>query len=289
MVWDRDHQVPDSDPAHPQEVIEVLNGAFDRDLDVVEVGWLSRFHSEERQVPRYRHGRVFLAGDAAHIHSPMGGQGMNTGIQDANNLAWKVDAVLGGANPEILDSYHAERHPIGRRVVRQSGLMARSVTLKSWPARTMRDLVGSRLLARARIRDMIAGSFAGTELRYRPGRGQHPLVGTNANLIALTRRHLSDLQRTPAFVLVRESGVAPLDLPAVPQLLQAERADPGPAVLVRPDGYVTWAGESTDSGWKAALQYWTGHRLSSVGPELTQLQFLAHRASGRQQSRQHPQ
>lgn len=76
---------------------------------------------------------------------------------------------------------------------------------------------------------MIAGSFAGTELRYRPGRGQHALAGTNANLIALTRRHLSDLQRTPAFVLIRESGVAPLDLPAVPQLLQAERADPGPA------------------------------------------------------------
>ncbi len=95
----------------------MLNRAMGRDLGVREVGWLSRFHCDERQVAEYRHGRVFLAGDAAHVHSPMGGQGMNTGIQDAANLAWKLDAVLGGAPDDVLDTYHSERHPIGKRVL----------------------------------------------------------------------------------------------------------------------------------------------------------------------------
>ena len=127
MVWDRHHQVPDTEPASAAEVIDVLTRAMGRDLGVREVGWLSRFHCDERQVAQYRYGRVFLAGDAAHVHSPMGGQGMNTGIQDAANLAWKLDAVLGGAPEDVLDTYQSERHPIGRRVLRQSGLMARGV------------------------------------------------------------------------------------------------------------------------------------------------------------------
>ena len=129
MVWDRHHQVPDAEPVSPAEVIDVLTRAMGRDLGVREVGWLSRFHCDERQVAEYRYGRVFLAGDAAHVHSPMGGQGMNTGIQDAANLAWKLDAVLGGAPDDVLDTYQSERHPIGRRVLLQSGLMARGVTL----------------------------------------------------------------------------------------------------------------------------------------------------------------
>ena len=115
MVWDRKHQVPDSEPASPDEVIDVLTRAMGRDVGVLEIGWLSRFHCDERQVAQYRYGRVFLAGDAAHVHSPMGGQGMNTGIQDAANLAWKLDAVLGGAPDDVLDTYQSERHPIGKQ------------------------------------------------------------------------------------------------------------------------------------------------------------------------------
>ena len=111
MVWDRAHQVPDTEPVAAPEVIDVLNRAMGRDLGVRDVGWLSRFHCDERQVAQYRCGRVFLAGDAAHVHSPMGGQGMNTGIQDAANLAWKIDAVLSGAGDDVLDTYHDERHP----------------------------------------------------------------------------------------------------------------------------------------------------------------------------------
>ncbi len=97
MTWDRLRQLPDSAEVEPGEVEPVLTEAIGRDVGVQDITWKSRFHCDERQVPQYRTGRVFLAGDAAHRHTPMGGQGMNTGIQDAANLAWKLDQVLGGA------------------------------------------------------------------------------------------------------------------------------------------------------------------------------------------------
>jgi hypothetical protein len=255
MVWDRDHQLPDTEPATSAEVIDILTRAMKRDLGVTEVGWLSRFHCEERQVARYRHRRVFLAGDAAHVHSPMGGQGMNTGIQDAANLAWKLDAALGGAADEILDTYQTERHPIGRRVLLQSGLMARGVTLQPRIARSMRNLLARNLLRMPAIRDTVAGSFAGTELRYPRRRGEHPLVGARATEVPLVEGRLTELQRSPGFVLIREHGSPPT---ASPALLEAERRDSGPALLVRPDGYVTWAGASADrQAWSARLAWWT--------------------------------
>jgi 2-polyprenyl-6-methoxyphenol hydroxylase-like FAD-dependent oxidoreductase len=256
MVWDRRHQVPDSEPASPDEVIDILAEAMARDVGVREVGWLSRFHCDERQVARYRHGRVFLVGDAAHVHSPMGGQGMNTAIQDAANLAWKLDAVLGGAPDDVLDTYQRERHPIGQRVLRQSGMMARGVTLHPRIARAARDFLTPRLLRLPRVRDAVAGSFAGTELRYRRRRGEHRLVGTRATEIPLRGCRLTLLARSAGFILIRERGGQPLGHPL---LTEAERTDPGPAVLVRPDGYIAWAGRSSDiEGLTAALTRWTG-------------------------------
>ena len=256
MVWDRGHQVSDSESASPAEVVDVLTRAMGHDVGVREVGWLSRFHCDERQVSRYRHGRVFLAGDAAHVHSPMGGQGMNTGIQDAANLAWKLDAVLGGASDDVLDTYHSERHPIGKRVLRQSGMMARGVTLHPRVARAVRNFLAPRMLRRPRVRDAVAGSFAGTELRYPRLRGEHRLVGTRATEIPLREGRLTRLQRCGGFVVIRESGEAPLDIPGV---VDAERTDPGPAVLVRPDGYIAWAGSSSDrDGLTTALARWRG-------------------------------
>jgi 2-polyprenyl-6-methoxyphenol hydroxylase-like FAD-dependent oxidoreductase len=256
MVWDRHRQVSDSEPASPTEVIDVLTQAVSRDLGVREVGWLSRFHCDERQVAQYRYGRVFLVGDAAHVHSPMGGQGMNTGIQDAANLAWKIDAVLGGALDDVLDTYQRERHPIGKRVLLQSGLMARGATLHPRIARGVRNLLAPRLLRIPRVRDAVAGSFAGTELRYPRRRGEHRLVGTRATEIPLREGPLTRLQRYAGFVLIRQRSAAPVQLRHV---VQAERCDAGPAVLVRPDGYIAWAAASFDyNEAEAVLTRWTG-------------------------------
>jgi 2-polyprenyl-6-methoxyphenol hydroxylase-like FAD-dependent oxidoreductase len=258
MLWDRRNQVPDGVEVGQDEIAAVLGTAVGADLGVLEVGWKSRFHCDERQVEQYRHGRVFLAGDAAHVHSPMGGQGMNTGIQDAANLAWKLDA---GADDSVLDSYHDERHPIGRRVLRQSGLMARGVTLHPRVARGLRNLLAPRILRIPRVRDAVAGSFAGTTLRYAHRPGESALVGTRATQIPLTLDRLTHVQREPGFVLIRERGAPAVD---VTDLHQAQRADSGPAVLVRPDGYIAWAGDSQDtSEWLAALSRWTG---SAVHP-----------------------
>ena len=259
MLWDRHHQVPDTEPVAPAEVIDVLTRAMGRDLGVRDVGWLSRFRCDERQVAQYRHRRVFLAGDSAHVHSPMGGQGMNTGVQDAANLAWKIDAVLTGAPDNVLDTYHSERHPIGKRVLVQSGLMARGVTLRPRITRGVRNLLAPRLLRSPFVRDAVAGSFAGTTLRYPRQRGENRLVGTRATEIPLRQGKLTHLQRSTGFVLIREKGAAPMGMSG---LVEAERTDAGPSALVRPDGYIAWAGASSDrEGLTKALGRWTGSLL----------------------------
>ncbi|HEV7583476.1 MAG TPA: FAD-dependent oxidoreductase [Mycobacterium sp.] len=265
MVWDRSNQLPDSEPVDGDEIADILTRAMHPDPGLLEVGWKSRFHCDERQIAQYRHGRVFLAGDAAHVHSPMGGQGMNTGIQDAANLAWKIDAALAGADDAVLDSYHDERHPIGKRVLLQSGLMARGITLRPPVARGLRNMLAPRLLRIPRVRDAIAGSFAGTTLRYAHRGGENSLVGTRATQIPLRHGRITELQRLPGFVFVRERGAPVVDAAWLPQ---AMRTDGGPAVLVRPDGYIAWAGDSADrSAWTETLAGWTGragaHRVSS--------------------------
>ncbi|MZE81834.1 FAD-binding protein, partial [Streptomyces sp. SID5475] len=124
--WNRHRQVPDHAPVDLAEVRDIMRRALGDDFGMRDPRWLSRFHSEERQVPAYRTGRVLLAGDAAHVHSPAGGQGMNTGLQDAANLGWKLTAVLrDGAPGSLLDTYHEERHPVGRMVLRSSGAILR--------------------------------------------------------------------------------------------------------------------------------------------------------------------
>jgi 2-polyprenyl-6-methoxyphenol hydroxylase-like FAD-dependent oxidoreductase len=256
MTWDSDQQLPDTAAVSEDEIRDIATRAMGRDLGIAQIGWRSRFHCEERQVEDYRHGRIFLAGDAAHVHSPMGGQGMNTGIQDAVNLAWKLDLALGGAPAEVLDSYQTERHPIGRRVLLQSGAMMRAVTLTPRPARLLRNLFSVVLLNLPPVARLIAGSFSGVSLRYPSRRGQSTLVGTRATMVPLRDDQLTAALRAPGFLLVREKDSAPVDS----GLNEAERTDDGPALLVRPDGYIAWAGSTTegDADWRAALAGWTG-------------------------------
>src|SRR3954454_20925652 len=122
IAWDRENPLPDDAPVDIEEVKSIMRRTLGSGFGLHDARWTSRFHSDERQVPRYRVGRVFLAGDAAHVHSPAGGQGMNTGLQDAANLGWKLAAAIQGwARPGLLDSYQQERHPVGRLVLRSSG------------------------------------------------------------------------------------------------------------------------------------------------------------------------
>src|SRR4030095_3423413 len=120
FAWDRRNQMPDTAPVTLEDIREVTRRSLGTDFGLQEARWMSRFHSDERQAPHYRVGRVFLAGDAAHVHSPAGGQGMNTGLQDAANLGWKLAAEIHGwAPPWLLDRYNDERPP-GRAEVRLS-------------------------------------------------------------------------------------------------------------------------------------------------------------------------
>lgn len=268
MTWDRRHQVSDTEPVGEDEIVSVLNRSMGRDVGVIEIGWHSRFHCDERQVADYRCGNVFLVGDAAHVHSPMGGQGMNTAIQDAVNLAWKIDAVLGGADDAVLDTYQSERHPIGKRVLWQSGMMLKVVTLHARPARMIRDFLAPLVLRRPTLRDLIAGSFAGTGLRYGHARGEDTLVGTRATEVPLENDRLTALQRQPGWVLILEGDNTAAPQGLGPGLLSARRTDDGPALLVRPDGYIAWAGSSSTvgvRGWRTAHARWTGAQMARTG------------------------
>jgi hypothetical protein len=185
---------------------------------------------------------------------------MNTGIQDAINLAWKFDVVLGGAPERILDTYHRERHPVGRRALRTSGAMMRSITLGGRASRAIRDHVGTWLLSLPVVTRFMVGGLSGTALRYPRTRGQHRLVGTRATTIALSDGAMVGQVRSSGFLLVRPAGMPPVEA----ELVQAERHDDGPAVLVRPDGYIAWAG--ADDGWRTALRAWTGSEVPTVEP-----------------------
>jgi 2-polyprenyl-6-methoxyphenol hydroxylase-like FAD-dependent oxidoreductase len=260
IAWDRRHQLPDSAPVKFDEVRDVTRRVFGSDLGMHDPRWMSRFHSDERQVPHYRVGRVFLVGDAAHVHSPAGGQGMNTGLQDAANLSWKLAATIGGwAPPGLLDTYHDERHPVGRMVVRLSGTILRLVLLHSRVLRAVRGGLAGAAARFAPVSTRIAGMISGIAIGYRMPHGAHKLAGTRAPDLPLVApdgkpSRLYEALRAGRFVLLAPAGDPAASVGGWEGRVEeaAVRGGSGTVMLVRPDGYVAWASDETDPERRAA-------------------------------------
>ena len=252
-----------------QAAVRRVNG---RELPVRQVRWLSRFTDASRQATRYRSGRVLLAGDAAHIHLPAGGPGMNTGLQDAFNLGWKLAAeVAGWAPPSLLDTYHTERFPEGEQVLlhtrAQSALLGPDTGGR---LTALREVVGRMLTHEQTLRDL-AGRMYGLDTRYDMRVPQpHALSGrwmpnltlttptgenTIAELMRPARGLLLDLTATGQLA---ETVAGPRD--RLTTVLARCSQPPAPAVLVRPDGYVAWAGapDSDARSLRTALAAWFG-------------------------------
>jgi len=247
--WNSANPQPDSAPVDIEEVRQVIKRAFGTDFGMHDPRWTSRFHSDERQAPTYRVGRVFLAGDAAHVHSPAGGQGMNTGIQDAANLAWKLAAaVQGWGSQALLDSYQGERHPVGQAALRTSGALIRAIKVKSTVGRIARNVVGGTALSVPAVARKVAGSMTGIGLEYQRPNGAHKLVSTRARDIPLADTHtrLYEALRDGRFVLVLPAGTtAEVDADRITVVHTADQS--APTMLVRPDAYVAWASDRTDA------------------------------------------
>ncbi|GAA3983933.1 FAD-dependent monooxygenase [Actinomadura viridis] len=271
IAWNRHHQPAATEPVHLDEIRLVTRRALGTDLGMHDARWTSRFHSDERQVPAYRTGRIFLAGDAAHVHSPAGGQGMNVGLQDSANLGWKLAAELAGwAPPGLLDSYHDERHPVGRAVLRRSGALLRAGMLEPRALRLARGLVARAAVRVPPVRRRVAGAVSGIDLAYPAPPGAHRLAGRRAPDVRLAGRpgRLYEALRDGRFVLVvaaNDPAVTYLATKRWPDRVRCALAGGATrtTALVRPDGYIAWATDETAPDVRAAaireaLTRWCG-------------------------------
>jgi len=264
---------PSSEPSL-RDLSEALIAVFGTDFGIHSPTWISRFTDMTRQAESYRSGRVLLAGDSAHVHYPVGGQGLSLGLQDAVNLGWKLAQVANGTSPEtLLGTYQDERHPVAARALQYT--MALGVLQR--PDERIKALVDLvlGLVIMDEPRKRLAGILSGLDIRYDLGEG-HPLLG----------RRMPDLDLVTAdgplrvFTLLHDAKPVLLNL-AEPggfditpwadrvQLTDAEyvgvwelpvlgTVTPPTAVLVRPDGYVAWVGEGTDAGLRDAMTTWFG-------------------------------
>jgi 2-polyprenyl-6-methoxyphenol hydroxylase-like FAD-dependent oxidoreductase len=267
IAWNRNRQVPEADPVDLDEIRQVTRLVLGSDFGMRDPRWMSRFHNDERLVPQYRAGRVFLAGDAAHVHSPAGGQGMNTGMQDAANLSWKLGAACHGwGGDSLLDSYHAERYPVGKFVLRLSGDMLRVARIQSdWVRAAIRELadVGTHFPPLSRKAQL---AVSGIGIKYPADRGAHPLQGKRMPDVPLAAGgRLYELLRSGTFILLAGAGQAPTAVVGWSDRVRlAERTRQHPQlILVRPDGYIAWASDEPandqrDSELRAALTRWCG-------------------------------
>jgi len=252
---------------------ELLIAACGTDYGVHSLTWISRFTDMTRQAAAYRERRVLLAGDAAHVHSPIGGLGLNTGVQDAVNLGWKLAQVVKRTSPEsLLDTYHAERHPVGARVLRST--MAQ-VALHRPDERTnaVREIIGE-FLKMDEPRERIAAEMSGLGIHYDLGPG-HPLLGRRMPDLDIvtasgTLRVFSLLHDARPVLLNFEPGavatgrwvdrVQSIDAKydGVWELPALGTVSAPTAVLIRPDGYVAWVGDQIQPGLVDALTTWFG-------------------------------
>jgi hypothetical protein len=257
-----------------RDLSEGLIAVYGTDYGIHSPTWITRFTDMTRQAATYRDRRILLAGDAAHVHSPVGGQGLNTGVQDAVNLGWKLAQVVKGISPDsLLDSYHAERHPVAARVLRNT--MAQVALMRPDDRiEAARDSV-AELLSMDEPRKRFAAMMSGLDIHYDLGPG-HPLLGrrmpdldlvtANGALRVFTLLHdarpvLLNLGEPGGFdIMPWADRVQSIDakyegaweLPAIGAI-----AAPS-GVLIRPDGYVAWVGDGTRVGLVDALTTWFG-------------------------------
>lgn len=291
VIWDRTRQdVPLDEPLDIAEVEESMRRITGEDFGVREMRWSTRFLSERRQADRYRVGRVFLAGDAAHIHSPLGALGMNTGIQDAANLGWKLAAAHRGRAPEwLLDSFQDERHPVGRTALRLTDTLQRLAVAPA-PVRAVRPFLARGALGMPPVADRLRKLVSGLGIAY-PTKGS-PGAGRRVRDLTLTvdgrPTRLYELARGGRFLLIdaveggsgRENRRVPdgsggenrrVEAGAWGGRVDSVALEPPPAgspeatplgsttVLVRPDGYLAWSAARPGADQvAAAIHHWCG-------------------------------
>ncbi|WP_354638075.1 rifampin monooxygenase [Kitasatospora camelliae] len=208
--------------------------------------WLSRFGDATRLADRYRVGRVLLAGDAAHIHPPTGGQGLNLGVQDAFNLGWKLAAEVGGWAPEgLLDTYHAERHPVAAAVLDNTRAQMQLMSTEPGPQAVRRLM--SELMDFEEVNRFLIEKLSAIGIRYDFGDG-HPLLGRRLRDVGLKQGRLYGLMHAGRGLLLDQTGRLSVEgwADRVDHVVDVSEEVDVPAVLLRPDGHVAWVGDDQD-------------------------------------------
>ncbi|MEV7073736.1 rifampin monooxygenase [Streptomyces sp. NPDC093990] len=226
-----------------EEFKRQLRAVAGTDFGVHSPRWLSRFGDATRQADRYRVGRVLLAGDAAHVHPPVGGQGLNLGVQDAFNLGWKLAAeVAGWAPADLLDSYHTERHPVAAEVLDNTRAQMELLSTEPGPQAVRRLL--SRLMDFDEVNRYLIEQITAIGVRYDFGAG-HALAGRRLRDLTLGRGRLYELTHDGRGLLLDRTGRLSVEgwADRVDHVVDTAEGLDAPAVLLRPDGHVAWAGE----------------------------------------------